>query len=285
MAGEIFRSAYVKANGIKTHYIHAGEGEPVVLVHGGGPGASGKHNWGQNIGALAKHFSVYAVDLVGYGYTDKPSINYTYQAKVDHIASFIDALCLDGVRLSGNSMGCYVVTRYMLDHPERVKKLFMVATATVASAMNIGDISTQGGKVRWRVGDTVTEETMRDWLSMLLHNKDRISDELLRERVRLGNLPGAAEAQASYRKHMQLCRTDPNLKQWYDISNRLPRVTIPMELIWGANDEFASVELGKKMRDLLPNLRAFHMVEGAGHQVQNDQPEKFNELITKFFLS
>ena len=183
MTNEVIRSAYVNANGIKTHYVHAGEGEPVILVHGGGPGASGKHNWGNNIAALAKHFSVYAIDLIGYGYTDKPAIEYTYQAKVNHVAAFIDALCLDGVRLSGNSMGCYVVTRYMLEHPTRVKKLFMVATATVASAMNVGDISSQGGTVRWRVGEVVTAQNMRDWLSMLLHNKENIREDLVQERV------------------------------------------------------------------------------------------------------
>ena len=285
MANEPFEAAYVLANGIKTHYVHAGQGEPVVLVHGGGPGASGKHNWGKNIAALAKHFSVYAVDLIGYGYTDKPSIDYTYKAKVDHVASFIDALCLKGVRLSGNSMGCYVVTRYMLEYPENVKKLFMVATATVASAMNVGEISKQGGNVRWKVGDTVTEEYMRDWLSMLLHNKQNITDELVRERVRLGQLPGAAEAQASYRKHMQLIKSNPNLRQWFDISNRLPQMTTPMALVWGKDDQFAPIELGNKIKALLPNLQNFYVVEGAGHQVQNDQPEKFNELITNFFLN
>lgn len=285
MSADKFRSAYVRANGIKTHYIHAGEGEPVVLVHGGGPGASGKHNWSKNIAALAEHFSVYAIDLIGYGYTDKPSIDYTYKAKVEHFSAFIDALCLDGVRLSGNSMGCYVVTRYMLDNPKRVKKLFMVATATVASAMGVGDISNQGGKVRWRVGETVTEEAMRDWLGMLIYNKENITDELVRARVKLGLLPGAAEAQNSYRQQMKLVKTDPNLRQWYEIGHRLPQVTIPMALIWGANDEFAPVELGHRMRDMLPNLKAFHVVDGAGHQVQNDQPEQFNKLITEFFLS
>lgn len=283
MSTTSFRSSYVRANGIKTHYIHAGVGEPVILVHGGGPGASGKHNWGKNIAALAEHFSVYAIDMIGYGYTDKPPIEYSYKAKVDHLSAFIDTLCLDGVRLCGNSMGCYVATRYMLDNPGRVKKLFMVATATVASAMGIGEFSNQGGKVRWSVGETVTEETMRGWLSMLLYNKENITDELVRERVKLGLLPGAAEAQVSYRHHMQEVKKDPNLRQWYDVSHRLPQVTIPMALIWGKDDEFAPIELGKKMQAALPNLKEFHAIEGAGHQVQNDQPERFNQLITSFF--
>lgn len=279
-----FTSGFVRANGVKTHYVQAGEGDPVVLVHGGGPGACGEHNWGKNIAALAKNFRVYAIDLIGYGYTDKPPIEYTYKAKVDHFAGFMDAMCLDKAYLSGNSMGCYVVTRYMLDYPERVKKLFMVATATVASAMGVGEFSRKGGTVRWKVGETVTEQNMRDWLNMLLNNKENITDELVKGRVRVASIPGSSEAQESYRQHMLKLKDDANLHQWYDLSHRLPRMTIPMALIWGNDDQFAPVELAHRLHKALPNLQEFHLVDGAGHQVQNDRPDEFNRLITEFFL-
>lgn len=279
-----FSSSFVRANGIKTHFVHAGRGEPVVLVHGGGPGASGLHNWGKNIDALAKHFEIFALDLVGYGYTDKPKIDYTYKAKVEHLAGFMDALCLDHARLCGNSMGCYVAVRYMLECPERVKKMFMVATATVASAMGVGNFSQRGGGVRQTVGETVTEETMRAWLGMLLHNKENITDEIVKSRVRVASLPGSSEAQASYWNHMQKLKDEPNLHQWYDLSHRLPRMTIPLALIWGKNDQFAPVELAERLKAALPNLTELHVVEGSGHQVQNDQPEVFNRIITEFFL-
>ncbi len=279
-----FSSGFVRANGIKTHFIHAGRGEPVVLVHGGGPGASGEHNWGKNIGALAEHFQVFAIDLIGYGDTDKPQIEYSYKAKVDHLAGFLDALCLDKVRLGGNSMGSYVAVRYMLDNPERVRKMFMVATATVAMAMGVGEFSTQGGSVRRKVGEEVTEESMRAWLGMLLFNQANVTDELVKGRVRVALLPGSAEAQASYWQHMQKLKVDTNLHQWYDLSHRLPRMTTPLGLIWGRNDRFAPVELAERLRQALPNLTEYHVVDGAGHQVQNDQPDIFNRLATKFFL-
>ncbi len=279
-----FSSSFVRANGIKTHFIHAGRGDPVVLVHGGGPGASGEHNWSKNIGALAEHFQVFAIDLIGYGYTDKPPIEYSYKAKVDHLAGFIDALCLDQVRLCGNSMGSYVAVRYMIDNPERVRKISMVATATVATAMGVGEFSPQGGSVRRKVGEQVTEESMRAWLGMLLFNQANITDELVRGRVRVALLPGTAQAQASYWQHMQKLKVDPNLHQWYDLTHRLPRMTIPMSLIWGKNDRFAPIELAERLRQALPNLTEYHPVEDAGHQVQNDQPEIFNRLTTAFFL-
>src|SRR5688572_6434512 len=89
--------------GLKTHYVHAGEGEPVVFVHGGGPGASGESGWSRTIPALAPDFHVYGIDCIGYGFTDKPAIEYSFQTLVEHLAGFIDALNLNQVRISGNS--------------------------------------------------------------------------------------------------------------------------------------------------------------------------------------
>ena len=80
-----FKSWFIRTGGIKTHFIEAGEGDPLILIHGGGPGASGEHNWGNNIESLARHFHVFALDLIGYGLTDKPAIEYSYQAKIDQL--------------------------------------------------------------------------------------------------------------------------------------------------------------------------------------------------------
>ena len=278
-----YRSWFIRCNGIKTHFVEAGSGDPVVLIHGGGPGACGEHNWQHNIPALAEHFHVFAVDLIGYGLSDKPAIEYSYEAKVDQIAGLVDTLCLDRLSIGGNSMGAYIAVRCALDHPDRIDKVLMVATATVANAMNIGTTTKRGATVRRSVGAEVTEETMRDWLSMLLHNKDRITDDLVRRRVAYGNLPGAIEAQQSYRAHSARIREDPNLQQWFDLSTRLPRATFPLALVWGKEDQFASPELAAGLKAALPNLTEFHLVEGSGHQVQNDQPEKFNEIAVRFF--
>src|SRR6266571_2763352 len=100
-----WQSLYVRANGIKTHFIVAGQGEPIVLVHGGGPGASGEYGWRRNIPALAEHFQVFALDRIGFGLTDKPAIVHSDQLLADHLADFIDALGLDQLCLMGNSMG------------------------------------------------------------------------------------------------------------------------------------------------------------------------------------
>src|SRR5579884_2680806 len=116
------RSVLETAYGVRTHYLHAVEGEPVVLVHGGGPGASAS-SFAEVIPPLAERFSVFELDQIGNGDSDKPLIEYSPLTLVDHLAGFIDALDLKGVRLAGHSRGAYTVLRYALDFPHRVKQV------------------------------------------------------------------------------------------------------------------------------------------------------------------
>ena len=125
---------------------------------------------------------------------------------------------------------------------------------------------------------------MRDWLGMLNNNKANITDELVKARVYQAKLPGAWEAQQSYRAHLKKLAEDPGSHQWYDLSGRLSRFEKPLALAWGKDDEFAPVELAFNIQKALPNLTEFHLIEGSGHHVQNDQYEFFNNVATKFFL-
>ena len=137
MAGETYQSLFVDADGVKTLFIVAGQGMPIVLVHGGGPGASGEYGWWRNIPALAEHFQVFALDRIGSGLTDKPTEEFGDPVLARHLADFIDALCLDELYMMGNSMGAYGVAKYAVDHPDRVKKMVLVASGSIAAAMGL----------------------------------------------------------------------------------------------------------------------------------------------------
>ena len=278
-----FRSSFVRVNGLKTHYVEAGDGEPLVLVHGGGPGASGEHGFRQNIPAFARHFRVLALDLIGYGLTDKPAIEYWEQPMAEHLAGFIDTLCLDRVRLLGNSMGAYVTAKYALDHPDRVVKMLFVSSATIATAMGVPRGETDGMKAMAAMRDEVTADKMRRFLETLCHDRAGITDELVESRVAMARLPGAQEAQRSHGAIRARLRTDANLRQIFDLTNRLPKVTIPMCLIWGQQDRFAPVDQAHALGKLLPNLTELHVLQQSGHQCQNDEVERFNEIALEFF--
>ncbi|MFM9970048.1 MAG: alpha/beta fold hydrolase [Burkholderiales bacterium] len=278
-------SNYVNVNGIKTHYVQAGSGDPVVLVHGAGPGASGWSGWREAIPALAKHFHVYAIDTLGFGLTDKPTnIVYSDQICVNHLAGFIDTLCLEKVSLIGNSRGAYMAAKYLLDYPHRVKKLLMISSGSLAAAMGIERSASQKGGQNVLESYDGTAEAMRRWMQVIVADHSKITEELVQMRVAQAALPGHDYCRKSQNEYRKLMRNDANERQLFDIRHRLPMVTIPMHMVWGAKDSFAPPEFADKLKALLPNV-TFEMLENSGHQAQNDESERFNASAIGFLTT
>lgn len=99
-------SKYLNINGISTHYHEAGQGEPVLLIHGSGPGVSAWANWRLIIPRLSNHFHVFAPDIVGFGYTDRPeNIEYGVEIWTEHLINFIEKIGKGKVHIIGNSLG------------------------------------------------------------------------------------------------------------------------------------------------------------------------------------
>jgi len=273
------------AGRILTHYVEAGDNGPaVVLCHGGGAGSSGEAGFGRIMPALAQHFQVYAPDSVGgYGLTDPYfKASEGVQSRVDQLEAFIDTLCLDQVCLAGNSQGAYVVAKYALEHPDRVNKLFLVASATIAAAMGVKPPDSEGMRVL-RAYDG-SREAMRRLLEVIVWDKSQITDELVDLRNNAANRPGAREAREVFEQGQRRLTQDPNLKLKFDMTHMLPKLQLPTKFIWGENDNFAPPELGQQLQKVLPNI-PFKYIGNAGHQVQNDQPQQVGQLMVDFFRS
>src|SRR5262245_5295921 len=282
MADAILRSRTVMAGRIRTRYSEFGNNGPaVVLCPGGGPGSSGEAGFGQLMPTLATKFQIYAPDSVGgFGETDPyyPA-SEGIQSRVDQLEAFMDTLCIDNAAVGGNSQGAWVAAKYALEHPDRVDKLVLIASNTIAGAMGLETPMTAGMKaIRAYNG---TEASMRAFLQTIVWNKSLITDELVRLRNDCANRPGAEEARRVFQEGQQRFTKDPNLRLKYDMRNTLPKLTIPAICIWGEDDQFAPVELGRQLEKMLPNIK-FHYVAKAGHQVQNDQPTIVSKLMMDF---
>ncbi len=283
MAAKI-RSSWVLANGVRTHYSEAGDtGPAVVLCHGGGPGSSGHAGWRLMLPALGDHFRCYAPDQLGYGQTDARPHAWPvngHQSLVDHVADFIDALCLDEVMMIGNSQGAYVAVKYALDHPERVKKIFLIGSATISGAMGLPMPQTEG--LRALAAYDGTAKSMRHFLETIIIDKSTITDALINDRVAAANRPGVAEATKAFDEGRKRYATDPNWRQRFDLGGRLPKLAIPTKFIWGKLDTFAPPSLGEQLAKLIPNI-GMEFVDGAGHQCQTDKPDVVNKLVIDHF--
>ena len=247
----------------------------------GGPGSSGEAGFGQLMPTLGTKYQVYALDSVGgFGDTDPyyPA-SEGVQSRVDQLEAFMDTLCIEKAAVGGNSQGAWVAAKYALEHPDRIEKLVLIASNTISGSMGMEIPMTEGMKaIRAYNG---TEESMRAFLQTIVWNKNLITDELVKLRNDCANRPGAEQARKVFQEGQQRLTKDPNLRLKYDMRNTLPKLTIPTICIWGENDGFAPVELGRQLAKMLPNVK-FHYVAKAGHQVQNDQPQIVSKLIMDF---
>ena len=123
-----FESNWVKVGKINTHYLAGGDGPPLILIHGAG--TTGPDNeWETNLEAIARHHRVYVPDLVGYGKSDKPRLNYTTRLFNTFFEDFMSTLGLERSSLIGHSLGGGIALDFTLKHPEKVDKLVLVDTA------------------------------------------------------------------------------------------------------------------------------------------------------------
>lgn len=275
-------SSFVDVRGIKTHYVEAGSGDPIVFVHGAGPGAYGWAGWRQTIPALSKYFRTFAIDTLGFGLTDKPAESCADQDSVDHLLGFLDALCLDKVNLCGNSRGAYMCAKLAVDQPKRVNKVLMVSSGSIALAMGLERNDAQRSGMRKLEAYNGTPEAMRGFMEIIVHDHSKITDDLIADRVAMAALPGHDKVQKLQQQYRASLKNDPNEWQRFELRHRLPQLTIPMHMVWGAKDSFAPPQFADELRKMLPNV-TFEMLQNSGHQAQNDESDRFNDIALSFF--
>jgi pimeloyl-ACP methyl ester carboxylesterase len=279
------RSRYVMANGVRTHYWESGNGGPtVVALHGGGAGSSGMAGMGPLLERLGGDARVIAPDSVGgFGLTDPYApVPYGLMSRVQHLADFMDALCLDKVSVIGNSQGAWTGAQYALLHPDRVEKMVLISSLTIANSLNIPQRPTEALKA---LNDyDGTREGMRRILQALIIDPKRITDKLIDDRQAAAMRPGALDAFKAFGRGTAALRQNALFALQNDMTRSLPTMvkTIPTIFIWGDSDTFALPETGKKIGEFVPEAK-FHWVPGAGHQVQTDKPDEATAIIREFF--
>jgi pimeloyl-ACP methyl ester carboxylesterase len=278
------RSRWVRANGVKTHYVEAGgNGPAIVALHGGGHGSSGMSGMSLLMRELASDYVILAPDSIGgYGETDVSApMPLGLLNRVDHTRDFVDALCLDQFVIMGNSQGAWAAAQYAALYPHRVSKIILVSSLTIAQAMGLDQKPTPAMKALMEYDGS--REAMRRLLEGLIVDQSRVTDELIDRRQASATRPGAMEAMDRFLKATARLRKDPVLSQQMDMRRSLPALTkaIPTIFLWGENDSFALPETGRALEPLLPDVK-FHWVPKASHQVQTDQPAVCADIIRAF---
>jgi pimeloyl-ACP methyl ester carboxylesterase len=149
VANSIIESLDLKIGERKAHYLKAGSGSPVVLLHGG---ASDSNDWTETMPVLSQSYSLYAPDMLGYGLTDRDKPGYYLSEFVDFTFDLIQKLGLDSTALVGHSLGGRVCLEIALQHPEKVRRLVLIDTVGFARLARWGTFL---GAAAWAIREAL----------------------------------------------------------------------------------------------------------------------------------
>ena len=255
------RSAQVEAGAYRLHYLEAGSGRPLVLVHGLGSNAA--LEWGRLIAPLGRRFHVYAPDLPGFGESDRPAAaDYSIPMQVGAVRAFMQAKGLGRVRLAGVSMGGWIVARLAGEHPEMVERLVLVAAAGMRP---------DGPKVPAEVLLPRDEEGVRRLVAAVRHNAPVPPGFVARDILarRLGE-------EWIVRRALESMRDGDD---W--LNGTLGRADMPVLVVWGKEDALIPVAYAAPLQAEFPHAR-LEVLDGCGHVPIADCPAAFDRAVVPF---
>lgn len=271
-ADKYARGKFVDLNGRRTHYIEAGQGEPVILLHGF---FYDSYLWAANLDVLAEHFKVYALDLWGFGYSTREALDYGYQLYAEQVLLFMDSVGIQHATLVGQSMGGGTAIQFCVQHPQRVDKLLLVAPAGMPYSLPLtGKFFNLPGIGEFFMGlntDTIRKKNLGDFW---IHNKQLITDDYFENVTRFQKVSGTTEASLSIlrKEFFHTLRNE---------IERLAQIEISILIIWGREDKSIPVSCGQEMHHILDGSR-LEILDEAGHVPNYEQAARFNQLALNF---
>lgn len=262
----------IVANGLATNYHDSGNGDPVLMIHGSGPGVTAFANWRLSMPVLAQNFRVIAPDMAGFGYTERPEgAQYSMDNWVSHALGLLDALKIERAHIVGNSFGGGLALALAIRAPERVNRMVLMGSAGTPFKL------TQGLDDVW--GYTPSFENMRKIMDIFAYDRNLVSDELAKLRYEASIRPGYQESFASMFPAPRQRWVDA-LASPEEALRALPHDTL---IIHGREDRVIPLSASLKLFELLAKSQ-LHVFGQCGHWTQIEHAQRFVRLVSDFFL-
>lgn len=271
---EASTSKRIKAGGIDLHYHESGSGFPVVLLHGGGPGASGWSNFSRNFGPLAQHWRVLVPDLPGFGTSERVTVEdraFGFYAGV--VRDFLHALGIPQAHFVGNSLGGGTALKLALDDPGRIGRLVLMGTG--GSLPVFSATPTEGVRrlFDFYAGTGPSMQKLRSFIDLLVYDASSITDELLAARYAAATLPEVVA-----KPPLKFKGRPPLEELWRE---PLGDLTHEVLLVNGREDRVVPLDTAFLLLKLIPNAR-LHVLPKCGHWAQWEHADEFNALVHGF---
>ncbi len=255
------RSAFVQAGPHRLHYLEAGSGPPLVLVHG--LASSATQDWGRLVPTLARRFHVYAPDLPGFGESERPAAaDYSIPMQVGAVRAFLEAKGIRRARVAGISMGGWIVARLAGEHPGMVERLVVVDAAGMRPERP--DIPAEVLLPR-------DEEGVRLLVAAVRNNAPAppsfVARDILERRL---------QEEWIVRRALESMRDGDD---W--LNGTLRRADMPVLVVWGRQDRLIPVAYAAGLQAEFPRAELV-VLDGCGHVPMADCPEAFDRAVIPF---
>ena len=268
------KGKFVTLDNKKVHYVEKGDGKPIILIHG-----FLYHTvmWKKNIDALAEKFKVYAIDLWGWGYSERlKKMEYSFELYGKQVTGFMDALNIKRATLAGQSMGGGISVYVAAHYPERIDRLILIDPAVIPYPMTtIGKIYQLpfiGEFFNAIPGNALMKNNIK---TIWFYDKNKVTEEYTREVLQPLCIKG------SYDVMMYILRNV--LKEPYveKEANLLAKMNKPTLIIHGREDKAIPLDRSEALNDLWKGSK-LEIFQKAGHSPHEEYPEKFNKLAIDF---
>jgi 2-hydroxy-6-oxonona-2,4-dienedioate hydrolase len=278
MAQETIRVKFVEIDGVRTRYYEAGQGHPVVLIHGVRMTAD---FWIRTIEDLSTNYLVVAPDLLGCGFTEGLTTEGQppHRELLQHLIGFMDHLGLQDVSLVGSSLGGWLTALAYFRQPERYRDLVFVGCEVILSGDQAlqrarSEGSQQNGS---RVFEDPSLARVEAGMANIVADITKIPEAVLLLQLTSSALPGAALAYQRRAAGLTQVSGSPDLM----IGERLREVKVPVLGVWGAVDPRGDREAARTVSNLVPDGQ-FVVMEDVGHLPYIERPQEFNKLLRAF---
>jgi len=268
------KGKFVLVDNKKVHYLEQGEGKPIILIHG-----FLYHTvmWKKNMEDLAKKFKVYAIDLWGWGYSERlKDLNYSFDGYAKQIVGFMDALKIPRASLVGQSMGGGISVYVAAHFPDRVDKLILVDPTVIPYPMTttgrVYQLPYVGEFLNAIPGNALFKKNIQ---TVWFYDPQKVTDDYVEEVARPTTIKGSLDGMMFILRNV--------LKEPYveAEAQKLAQLNKPILIIHGREDKAIPLDRSQKLNALWKGSQLV-IFEKAGHTPHEEYPEKFNPLALEF---
>lgn len=268
------REGFVRLGGAQTYYAVAGEGPPLVLVHGLGGSSI---FWQRNVGPLARHFKVFTLDIPGFGRSEKPRFEYGLTNGIGVLSDFIDAMGLERASLVGNSMGGLLCLALALRLPHKAERLVLVDAAGLGKEVTL-PIRLASVPILGELFLGKSRGFIRNEMRNLFYDPSYLTEELVDDVYESRRSPGARYAfLATLRNGVSFL----GIRDAVILQNELHQLTTPTLIVWGAQDRLFPLAHAYAAHDHIRGS-TLQVFDECGHCPHIEKADQFNELISDF---